>query len=36
MSNLGVGGAIHSAVELDGQDIESEARESMSIGGPLT
>jgi hypothetical protein len=36
MSNLGVRGAIHSAVELDGQDIESEARESMSIGGRLT
>ena len=31
MSNLGVGGAIHSAFELDGQDIESEARESIEV-----
>ncbi|KAB8264117.1 hypothetical protein BDV32DRAFT_145895 [Aspergillus pseudonomiae] len=30
-SNLGVGGAIHSAFELDGQDIHSEARESIEV-----
>ncbi|KAE8310329.1 hypothetical protein BDV41DRAFT_579670 [Aspergillus transmontanensis] len=31
MSNLGVGGAIHSAFKLDGQDILSEARESIEV-----
>ncbi|KAJ5214275.1 hypothetical protein N7449_001444 [Penicillium cf. viridicatum] len=31
MSNLGVGGAIHSAFELDGQDIDAEARESIEV-----
>jgi hypothetical protein len=31
MSNLGVGGAIHSAFELDGQDINAEARESIEV-----
>ncbi|KAJ5399364.1 hypothetical protein N7465_009853 [Penicillium sp. CMV-2018d] len=31
MSNLGVGGAIHSAFELEGQDINAEARESIEV-----
>ncbi|KAE8344883.1 hypothetical protein BDV24DRAFT_126521 [Aspergillus arachidicola] len=31
LSNLGVGGAIHSAFELDGQDTVSEARESIEV-----
>ncbi|KAK7398255.1 hypothetical protein QQX98_012368 [Neonectria punicea] len=30
-SNLGVGGAIHSAVELVGQDVHAEARESIEV-----
>ncbi|KAM5436374.1 hypothetical protein MferCBS31731_005865 [Microsporum ferrugineum] len=31
MSDLGVGGAIHSAVELDDQDVEAEPRESIEV-----